>query len=75
VAQVFERGAKRLDEFHRSTGRQFDALRQELNAELEQILTLDQRVRFRERMPRPPDRGRDGMPGPADRRPPPPPLP
>jgi hypothetical protein len=48
IEAVFRRGAERFEQFHAVTGREFEALRQELNTEIERELTPEQRARFRQ---------------------------
>jgi Spy/CpxP family protein refolding chaperone len=64
IEAVFRRGAERFERFHAVTGREFEALRQELNTEIERELTPEQRARFRQLGP-----------GPRGHHPPPPPPP
>jgi Spy/CpxP family protein refolding chaperone len=62
VEEVLRQNANRLERFHAATGQQYDALRQELDADIERVLTPEQQAKFRTL--RPPRRGP---------RPPPPP--
>jgi hypothetical protein len=66
VRAAFERGAVRLNEFRARTGQEFDALLNELNADIEKTLGPEQREKFRAHRPK---RRRDQPPPP----PPPPP--
>jgi len=64
VRAAFERGAVRLNAFRARTGQEFDALLNELNADIERTLRPEQREQFRAHLPK---RRRDMPP------PPPPP--
>jgi len=51
VRAAFERGAARLNEFRTRTGREFDELLNQLNADIEKTLLPEQRERFRAHLP------------------------
>lgn len=53
VEHALSAGTARMDAFQNRTRQEFDALRQHMNAEIEQILTPDQRLEFRKRLPPP----------------------
>lgn len=62
---VLGQGAERLQRFHAETGEAYAKLRQELDADIERLLTPDQVTRFRARRPPPRDgRPRGGPPPP-----------
>jgi Spy/CpxP family protein refolding chaperone len=67
VEAAFERGAERLEKFRATTREQFDALKKQLDDDIDRVLTPEQRIknqtmREEERRRRPPPRGR----GPGD---------
>jgi Spy/CpxP family protein refolding chaperone len=70
VEAAFERGAERLEKFRTTTREQFDALRKQLDDDIESVLTPEQRIkhqtlrREQDRRRRPP-RGGPGDPGPG----------
>jgi hypothetical protein len=70
---VLRQGSERLQRFHAETGDAYGKLRKELDADIERLLTPEQRVKYRARRPPP----RDGRPprdgGPPPGGPPPPP--
>ena len=51
VRAAFERGAARLNDFRARTGKEFDELLNELNADIEKTLGPEQRERFRAHLP------------------------
>jgi Spy/CpxP family protein refolding chaperone len=55
MEQVLRRNADRLERFHATTGQQYDALRNEIDADIERVLTPEQIAKFRTL--RPPRRG------------------
>jgi Spy/CpxP family protein refolding chaperone len=68
VEQAFERGAERLEKFRTATREQFDALRKQLDEDIDRVLTPEQRakhqaMREQERRRRPPPPGGRGGPG------------
>jgi Spy/CpxP family protein refolding chaperone len=63
VEQAFERGAVRLETFRTATREQFDALKKQLDDDIDRVLTPEQRVKHQamreeERRRRPPPGGR-----------------
>jgi hypothetical protein len=69
VEQAFERGAERLEKFRTATREQFDALKKQLDDDIDRVLTPDQRVKHQtmrreeDRRRRPPPGGRGPGPG------------
>jgi hypothetical protein len=47
MQEVLQRNADRLERFHATTGQQYDALRTELDADIERVLTPEQITKFR----------------------------
>jgi hypothetical protein len=79
VEEAFKQGAGRLEQFQSKTRQEFDALRAQLDADIERVLTPEQRdkyrARLRDRRHGPPPMGGPGGPGgppPGDPPPPPP---
>ena len=64
VEAIFARSSEQMDRLRDTTGQQFDALRAQMDGEIEKILTPAQRERFRALIPPRPPRGD----GPPDRR-------
>lgn len=68
VEQAFERGAERLEKFRTATREQFDALKKQLDDDIDRVLTPEQRVKHQamreeERRRRPPPPGGRGPGG------------
>jgi Spy/CpxP family protein refolding chaperone len=51
VENIFARSSEQLERLHESTGQQFDALRAQMDGDIEKILTPEQRQRFRAMLP------------------------
>ena len=66
IAEVFEKAQPRFDGFRNRSRAEFATLMQQLNAEIELVLTNEQRTKFRTLMPA----FRDGPAGPGAPRPP-----
>ena len=72
VQAVLDEAGPRLEQFRAKSMREFDALRDQMNAEIEQVLTPEQRTAFRAMTPE--RRGGLRPPGPPDQPPPGPPI-